>query len=116
MELDDLFIEGMVPIASLSGWGSDERYVFRDTDRQIVRARTGKAFKMRQRVRVLLDRIDRQQRRLQFALVPEAAASAGASPQKAKKAKAGKKTEAGTDRAEKGKARTRGKKGKGRRR
>jgi ribonuclease R len=73
VELDDLFIEGLVPIASLSGWGSDERFVFRDTDRQIVSTRTGKAFKMGQRVRVLLDRIDRQQRRLQFALVPEAA-------------------------------------------
>ena len=31
---DDLFIEGLVPIAFPAGWGSDERYVFRDTDRQ----------------------------------------------------------------------------------
>jgi len=72
VELDDLFIEGLVPIASLSGWGSDERFVFRDTDKQIVSTRGGKAFKMGQRVHVLLDRIDRQQRRLQFAIVPEA--------------------------------------------
>jgi ribonuclease R len=71
VELDDLFIEGLVPIASLSGWGSDERFVFRDTDKQIVSTRGGRAFKMGQRVHVLLDRIDRQQRRLQFALVPE---------------------------------------------
>ena len=70
VELDDLFIEGLVPLASLSTFGSDERYVFRDTDRQIVSTRTGRAFKMGQRVHVLLDRIDRQQRRLQFALVP----------------------------------------------
>jgi len=73
VELDELFIEGMVPIASLSGWGSDERFIFRDTDRQIVSTRTGRAYTIGQRVRVLLDRIDRQQRRLQFALVPEAA-------------------------------------------
>ncbi|MGP8260469.1 MAG: ribonuclease R family protein [Acidobacteriaceae bacterium] len=72
VELDDLFIEGMVPIASLSGWGSDERFVFRDTDRQIVSTRTGRSFKMGQRVHVLLDRIDREQRRLQFALLPDA--------------------------------------------
>jgi ribonuclease R len=72
VELDDLFIEGLVPIASLSNWGNDERFVFRDTDKQIVSTRGGKAFKMGQRVHVLLDRIDRQQRRLQFALVPEA--------------------------------------------
>jgi ribonuclease R len=70
VELDDLFIEGLVPITSLSGWGSDERFVFRDTDKQIVSTRGGRAFKMGQRVHVLLDRIDRQQRRLQFALVP----------------------------------------------
>ena len=65
VELDDLFIEGLVPIATLN----DDRYFFRDTDRQIVGARTGRTFKMGQQVHVLLDRIDRQQRRLQFALV-----------------------------------------------
>jgi ribonuclease R len=70
VELDDLFIEGLVPITSLSGWGSDERFVFRDTDKQIVSTRSGRAYKMGQRVHVLLDRIDREQRRLQFALVP----------------------------------------------
>ena len=53
-----------------SAVGQDDRYFFRDTDRQIVGARNGRVFKMGQRVHVLLDRIDRQQRRLQFALVP----------------------------------------------
>jgi ribonuclease R len=66
VELDNLFIEGLVPIATLQ----DDRYVYRDTDRQIVGARNGRVFKMGQRVHVLLDRIDRQQRRLQFALLP----------------------------------------------
>jgi ribonuclease R len=66
VELDDLFIEGLVPLSSLV----DDRYSFRDTDRQIVGDRNGRVFKMGMRVHVLLDRIDRQQRRLQFALVP----------------------------------------------
>ncbi len=66
VELDELFIEGLVPLSSLQ----DDRYFFRDTDRQIVGGRNGRVFKMGQRVHVLLDRIDRQQRRLQFALVP----------------------------------------------
>ena len=66
VELDDLFIEGLVPLSSLQ----DDRYMFRDTDRQIVGSRTGKVIRMGQRVHVLLDRIDRQQRRLQFALLP----------------------------------------------
>jgi ribonuclease R len=66
VELDDLFIEGLVPLTTLQ----DDRYIFRDTDRQIVGTRNGRVFKMGQRVHVLLDRIDRQQRRLQFALLP----------------------------------------------
>jgi ribonuclease R len=66
VELDNLFIEGLVPLATLQ----DDRYMFRDTDRQIVGTRNGRVFKMGQRVHVLLDRIDRQQRRLQFALLP----------------------------------------------
>jgi len=66
VELDELFIEGLVPIGTLM----DDRYVFRDTDRQIVGMRNGRIFRMGQKVRVLLDRIDRQQRRLQFALLP----------------------------------------------
>jgi ribonuclease R len=65
VELDDLFIEGLVPLSSLQ----DDRYMFRDTDRQIVGTRNGRVFKMGLRVHVLLDRIDRQQRRLQFALL-----------------------------------------------
>ncbi len=67
VELDNLFIEGLVPLATLQ----DDRYMFRDTDRQIVGTRNGRMFKMGQRVHVLLDRIDRQQRRLQFALLPD---------------------------------------------
>jgi ribonuclease R len=66
VELDDLFIEGLVPLTTLQ----DDRYIFRDADRQIVGARNGRVFKMGHRVHVLLDRIDRQQRRLQFALIP----------------------------------------------
>jgi ribonuclease R len=88
VELDDLFIEGLVPLSSLSSFGSDERFVFRDTDKQIVSTRTGRAFKMGQRVHVLLDRIDRQQRRLQFALVPSTNSAPPKSPHKAKATKA----------------------------
>jgi len=66
VELDDMFIEGLVPLASLVG----DHYTFRDTDRTIVGLRTGHVFALGQRVEVLLDRIDRQQRRLQFALLP----------------------------------------------
>ncbi|SEG61725.1 RNAse R [Bryocella elongata] len=66
VELHEMFIEGLVPITSLVG----DHYTFRDTDRTIVGARTGHVFDLGQRVEVVLDRIDRQQRRLQFALLP----------------------------------------------
>ena len=66
VELDDIFIEGLVPLTSLVG----DFYSFRDTDRTICGARTGHCFAIGQRVEVLLDRIDREQRRLQFALLP----------------------------------------------
>jgi ribonuclease R len=66
VELEEMFIEGLVPLQSLVG----DYYTFRDTDRTIVGSRTGHVFSLGQKVHVLLDRIDRQQRRLQFALMP----------------------------------------------
>ncbi len=66
VELENMFIEGLVPLSSLVG----DHYAFRDTDRTICGARTGFCFAIGQRVEVILDRIDRQQRRLQFALLP----------------------------------------------
>jgi ribonuclease R len=66
VELDEMFIEGLVPLGSLVG----DYYSFRDTDRTIVGSRTGHVFSLGQKVHVLLDRIDRQARRLQFALLP----------------------------------------------
>ena len=66
VELDELFIEGLVPLGSLTG----DFYSFRDTDRTICGVRTGHCFRVGDRVDVILDRIDRQQRRLQFALTP----------------------------------------------
>jgi ribonuclease R len=83
VELDELFIEGLVPIANLQ----DDRYFFRDTDRTIVGGRNGRIFKIGQQVHVILDRIDRQQRRLQFALMPSEyeAASSSRSLRRSKK-------------------------------
>jgi ribonuclease R len=83
VELDDLFIEGLVPLATLH----DDRYMFRDTDRQIVGTQTGRVFKMGQRVHVLLDRIDRQQRRLQFALLQSQEEMAAAAPRSLRRSK-----------------------------
>ncbi|HEY0308342.1 MAG TPA: S1 RNA-binding domain-containing protein, partial [Acidobacteriaceae bacterium] len=66
VELDELFVEGLVPLSSLT----DDHYTFRDTTREICGSRTGRRYHMGQRVHVLLDRVDRQQKRLQFAVMP----------------------------------------------
>jgi ribonuclease R len=121
VELDELFIEGLVPLTALQ----DDRYMFRDTDRQIVGARNGRVFKMGQRVHVLLDRIDRQQRRLQFALLPseEDAANMPRSLRRSKTAASatGERPHSSPNRSgkkgrTKSKARERNKKSKGKRR
>lgn len=120
VELDDLFIEGLVPIGTLA----DDRYFFRDTDRQIVGARTGHVFRMGQSVRVLLDRIDRQQRRLQFALLPSDDDAVGERKQQ-RKSKIKRTSEVAAQapdvskrkvKAEKTRPKPRGRKSKGRRR
>jgi ribonuclease R len=79
VELDELFIEGLVPITSLTG----DHYSFRDTDRTICGARTGHCFRVGERVEVILDRVDRQQMRLQFALLPGTEPAATSRPRKA---------------------------------
>jgi ribonuclease R len=85
VELDDLFIEGLVPLASMVSLNDGDFYTFRDTDRTIVGNRYGRVFKLGQRVHVLLDRIDRQQRRLQFAVLPSEEEQAPTSPRPRKK-------------------------------
>ncbi len=67
VELTDMFIEGLVPLQSLT----DDHYTFRENTRQIIGERWGKQYSIGDRVRVLLDRIDQMQRKLQFAIVEE---------------------------------------------
>jgi ribonuclease R len=67
VELTDLFVEGLIPLNSMH----DDRYTFHDTTRQIIGQRSRKTYSMGDRVRVVLDRIDRVERKLQFALVDE---------------------------------------------
>ncbi len=62
VELLDLFVEGMVPMANLDG----DRFAYRERARAIVGERSGKAIRMGDRVRVRLDRIDRLTNRLEF--------------------------------------------------
>jgi ribonuclease R len=65
VELMDMFIEGLVPIATLTG----DRYTYRENTRQIIGERSKKKYSLGDRVKVVLDRIDRVQRKLQFAVL-----------------------------------------------
>ena len=69
VELDNLFIEGLVPIMSLQG----DHYTFRENTRQIMGEQSGRRYSMGDRVRVVLDRVDTMQRRLQFSILEEVA-------------------------------------------
>ncbi len=67
VELTELFIEGLVPIGTLN----DDRFIYHENTRQIVGQRTKRTFSLGDTVHVILDRIDRMEKKLQFALVDE---------------------------------------------
>jgi len=67
VELTDLFIEGLVPLASLAG----DQFTFRENTREIIGQRSRKAYHLGDRIRVLVDRIDPVERKIQFAVVED---------------------------------------------
>jgi ribonuclease R len=70
VELDELFIEGLVPIQTLGALDEDH-YTYRENTRQIIGERWGRKFTFGERVRVVLDRVDAVQKRLQFSILEE---------------------------------------------
>jgi ribonuclease R len=67
VELSDLFIEGLVPLDSLT----DDRYTFHENTRQIIGWRNRKIYGLGQKIRVLVDRIDPVEKKIQFAVFEE---------------------------------------------
>ena len=64
VELADLFIEGLVPIDTLPG----DDYGYQESVRKIVGKRTRREFAAGAAVRVILDRVDANERKLQFSI------------------------------------------------
>jgi ribonuclease R len=89
VELTDLFIEGLVPLGSLS----DDLYTYRENTRQIMGSRNGRRYSIGDRLRVILDRVDEVERRLQFSVLEELQGHQPPSHGKKKKAKAAAKAE-----------------------
>jgi ribonuclease R len=67
VELTDLFVEGLVPLATLT----DDRYNYHENTREIIGQRSRKTFRLGQRLRVLVDRIDPVEKKIQFAIFEE---------------------------------------------
>ena len=67
VELTDLFIEGLVPLASLT----DDRYVYHENTREIIGQHSRRTYRLGQRIRVLVDRIDPVEKKIQFAVFEE---------------------------------------------
>jgi ribonuclease R len=67
VELTDLFVEGLVPLDSLT----DDRYTYHETTRELIGQRTRKTYRLGQEIHVLVDRIDPVEKKIQFAVVEE---------------------------------------------
>jgi len=67
VELTELFVEGLVPLNTLD----DDRYTYHENTRQIIGQRSNKTYSLGDRVRVLVDRIDPVEKKIQFAVLEE---------------------------------------------
>ena len=67
VELTDLFVEGLVPIDTLPG----DQYTYQENVRKIVGKRSRREFAIGDRVRVILDRVDDSDRKLQFSILED---------------------------------------------
>jgi ribonuclease R len=67
VELTDLFVEGLVPLNTLT----DDYYTYHENTRQIIGQRSRKTYSLGQRIRVLVDRIDPVEKKIQFAILEE---------------------------------------------
>ncbi|MGA7565148.1 MAG: VacB/RNase II family 3'-5' exoribonuclease [Terriglobales bacterium] len=67
VELTDLFVEGLVPLNTLE----DDHYTFHEATRQIIGQHSRKTYSLGDRIRVLVDRIDPVEKKIQFAIIEE---------------------------------------------
>ncbi|MBI3279948.1 MAG: VacB/RNase II family 3'-5' exoribonuclease [Acidobacteria bacterium] len=67
VELQEIFIEGLVPIDTLPG----DSYRYHENTRKIIGERSRREFSIGGRVRVILDRVEAVERKLQFSIVEE---------------------------------------------
>ena len=67
VELTDLFVEGLVPLNTLN----DDRYTYHENTREIIGQHSRKTYRIGDRLRVLVDRLDPVERKINFAVLEE---------------------------------------------
>jgi len=65
VELTDLFVEGLVPLNTLI----DDRYTYHENTREIIGQRSRKIYRIGQQLRVIVDRIDPVEKKINFAVM-----------------------------------------------
>jgi ribonuclease R len=68
VELTDLFVEGLVPLNTLT----DDRYTYHENTREIIGVRSRKIYRIGQMLKVIVDRIDPVEKKINFAIYEEA--------------------------------------------
>jgi ribonuclease R len=67
VELTDLFVEGLVPLNTLI----DDRYTYHENTREIIGQHSRKIYRIGDRLRVIVDRIDPVEKKINFAVLEE---------------------------------------------
>jgi ribonuclease R len=67
VELTELFVEGLVPLNTLV----DDRYTYHENTREIIGQHSRKTYRIGDRLRVLVDRIDPVEKKINFAVLEE---------------------------------------------
>jgi len=67
VELTELFVEGLVPLATLT----HDHFVYHENTREIIGQRSRKSYRLGDRIRVLVDRIDPVEKKIQFAVMDD---------------------------------------------
>ena len=65
VELEDIFVEGLVHISSIT----DDFYRFYETTQQLEGERTGRVFRLGDRVKIRVEKVDLERRQIDFGLI-----------------------------------------------
>jgi ribonuclease R len=67
VELTDLFVEGLVPLSTLT----DDRFAYHENTKQIIGQHSRRTYSLGDRIRVIVDRIDPVAKKIHFAVWEE---------------------------------------------